>query len=62
MLDANEVIVYHIPTMINPANGLTAAESRDRFARTMDAVTGRTPIGPPATNPVEAKYYGTDMA
>ena len=62
MLDANEVIVYHIPTMINPANGLTAAESRDRFARTMDAVTGRTPIGPPVTNPVEAKYYGTDMA
>ena len=47
MLDARDVVVYHLDTMINPANGLTAAEGRDRFARSMDAVTGRDPIGPP---------------
>ena len=48
MLDARDVVVYHLDTMINPANGLTAAEGRDRFARSMDAVTGRDPVGPPA--------------
>ena len=46
MLDAGDVIVKYLNTQINPANGLTAAESRDRFARTMDAVTGRQPIAP----------------
>ena len=47
MLDARDVKVYHLDTMLNAANGLTAAEGRDRFARSMDAVTGRDPVGPP---------------
>ena len=47
MLDAHDVIVYHLDTMLNAANGLTAAEGRDRFARSMDTVTGRDPVGPP---------------
>jgi hypothetical protein len=41
-------LCFYVGTEVNPANGLTAAEAPDRFARTMDAVTGRDPQGKPA--------------
>ena len=48
MLDCDGVKILYVGTEVNPANGLTAAEAPDRFARTMDAVTGREPQGKPA--------------
>ena len=48
MLDCDGAKILYVGTEVNPANGLTAAEAPDRFARTMDAVTGREPQGKPA--------------
>tara|TARA_B100000482_G_scaffold142886_1_gene105543 strand:- start:83 stop:280 length:198 start_codon:yes stop_codon:yes gene_type:complete len=48
MLDCDGAKILYVGTEVNPANGLTAAEASDRFAQTMDAVTGREPQGKPA--------------
>ena len=45
MLDCDGVKILYVSTEVNPANGLTAAEAPGRFARAMDAVTGREPQG-----------------
>ena len=45
MLDCDGVKILYVSTEVNPANGLTAADAPGRFARAMDAVTGREPQG-----------------
>ncbi|KAH8068414.1 hypothetical protein JL720_12186 [Aureococcus anophagefferens] len=45
--------ILYVGTEVNPANGLTAAEAPDRFARTMDAVTGR--LGEPEGKPAQLR-------
>ena len=47
ILDAGETYIEHVGTMRNPANTFTAAEDRDRLARSVDAISGRDPEGPP---------------
>jgi len=39
-IESNEITIHHVPTQQNPANGLTAAEDRDRFARTFQELHG----------------------
>ena len=46
-VDGREISVKFIRSNRNPANALTAAEDRDRFARSVDLLTGRPPEGPP---------------
>ena len=46
-VDSREISVKFIRSNRNPANALTAAEDRDRFARSVDLLTGRPPEGPP---------------
>mgnify|MGYP001450060460 CR=1 FL=1 len=44
---SGEIHVKHVRSEANPANTLTAAEAPDRFARSVDALSGRPPEGPP---------------
>lgn len=46
-LEANEIDAQFIRSGENPSNAMTAAEDRDRFARSVDVMTGRPPEGPP---------------
>ena len=45
-LEANEIDAQFVRSGENPANAMTAAEDRDRFARSVDIMTGRPPEGP----------------
>ena len=45
-LEANEIDAQFVRSGENPANAMTAAEDRDRFARSVDVMTGRPPEGP----------------
>ena len=45
-LEANEIDARFVRSGENPANAMTAAEDRDRFARSVDVMTGRPPEGP----------------
>ena len=46
-LDSGEIEIRYVRSAANPANQLTAPEVADRLARTIDAMSGRPPEGPP---------------